>query len=207
MFIKLSKGEKDLLQRMLDAEPWVINDRSGYFRNTILIDDWFREIDFRGLVEKDFLIDAGTDGCLRLSSNAINYSEMEEAYMKQDTRSGDIFNNVTFNNDVKDTQIQVGSTGGTQTLTVNNGLEHDRIIEVLANIIEVSHSKNFKDGTDADGFKSLILETIKMVEERKDDNAIKKSLSILKNMAEKVLVNVVASGVISQINEIGQFIG
>lgn len=96
-------------------------------------------------------------------------------------------------------QIQQNSSGATQEMTNRQGLDYEKVICVLNEIIGYFEFPQFKEtyGENTDNVKSIVEETLKAVESRANEGLIKKSLNLLKELTVGAAGSLIASGILA----------
>ena len=96
-------------------------------------------------------------------------------------------------------QIQQNSSGSSQQMTNNVGLDYAKALKVLEEIKEYFESSKFQEtfGTNTENVKAVVESTIKATQDKEDENLIKKSLHVLKELAMGATGSLIASGILS----------
>lgn len=107
-----------------------------------------------------------------------------------------INNTLNIGGSVSDSQIQQGSNNSIQTVASDN-FDYEVVLNVLKQIEDCFDNSNFqKDFRDnADSVKSIVKETIELVNHKEEPSKIKKALSTLKDLAVGVTGSLIASGI------------
>lgn len=124
-----------------------------------------------------------------------------EDYMEK----GQVINNtMSFSGNVTGSQIQQGTTNSSQTMTVENSFDYDKVMDVLNKIQKTTNSADFQEdfADKAEQVKEIVLETIQMVQKKEEPTKIKKALSILKNIVIGVGENIIANGICGLITQL-----
>ena len=206
MFKKLPTEEHELLRKLVDSNGDY--EKGGFDTGSkigIRVTYWSDELKliFR-LIDRGFLLNDGQGDFLQLTPRAFDYVnfdfEMENENMRQNG------NRIFIQGSAHGAQFQQGTTNSMQTISNTASINYDEVLKLLIDIKEASHDANFKEdaGKNVDDFKELISEAIEMVEKKEDSSKIKNSLFKLKDMAEKVLISMVASGISTQITQLLQ---
>ncbi len=111
---------------------------------------------------------------------------------------------IVFGDNAKDIQIQNNSDNSSQKMVVSQEFNYDKVLDVLKEIKEYfdypQFAASFKGSTD--NVKSLVLETMKAVEEKEEPSFIQKHLQILKDLAIGTGGSLIASGILSLLGSI-----
>lgn len=96
-------------------------------------------------------------------------------------------------------QIQQNSTGTSQNMTNTIGLDYAQTLKVLEEIKGYFDFPKFQEtfGETTDNVKAVIEETIKAAQDKEDENLIKKSLRVIKELATGAAGSLIASGILS----------
>ena len=96
-------------------------------------------------------------------------------------------------------QIQQNSTGTSQNMTNTIGLDYAQTLKVLEEIKGYFDFPKFQEtfGENADNVKAVVEETIKAAQDKEDENLIKKSLRVIKELATGAAGSLIASGILS----------
>jgi hypothetical protein len=124
-----------------------------------------------------------------------------EDYMEK----GQVINNtMSFSGNVTGSQIQQGTTNSSQTMTVENSFDYDKVMDVLNKIQKTTNSADFQEdfADKAEQVKEIVSETIQMVQKKEEPTKIKKALSILKNIVIGVGENIIANGICGLITQL-----
>ena len=95
-------------------------------------------------------------------------------------------------------QIQQNSTGTSQNMTNTIGLDYAQTLKVLE-IKGYFDFPKFQEtfGENTDNVKAVVEETIKAAQDKEDENLIKKSLRVIKELATGAAGSLIASGILS----------
>ena len=95
-------------------------------------------------------------------------------------------------------QIQQNSTGASQNITNTVGLDYVQTLKVLEEIKGYFDFPKFQEtfGENTDNIKAVV-ETIKATQKKEDENLIKKSLRVIKELATGAAGSLIASGILS----------
>lgn len=107
--------------------------------------------------------------------------------------------NIYFGDNAQGIQIQQNSPNSRQSITVETGLEYERVEQTLKEIQGYTDLPQFQDayGENAEAVKDLIVETLSAVEKKEDPNLIKKSLRVLRDLTIGIGGSLVASGILA----------
>ena len=96
-------------------------------------------------------------------------------------------------------QIQQNSTGTSQNMTNTIGLDYAQTLKVLEEIKGYFDFPKFQEtfGENTDNVKAVVEETIKAAQDKEDENLIKKSLRVIKELATGAAGSLIASGILS----------
>ena len=96
-------------------------------------------------------------------------------------------------------QIQQNSTGTWQNMTNTIGLDYAQTLKVLEVIKGYFDFPKFQEtfGENTDNVKAVVEETIKAAQDKEDENLIKKSLRVIKELATGAAGSLIASGILS----------
>ena len=96
-------------------------------------------------------------------------------------------------------QIQQNSTGASQNITNTVGLDYVQTLKVLEEIKGYFDFPKFQEtfGENTDNIKAVVEETIKATQKKEDENLIKKSLRVIKELATGAAGSLIASGILS----------
>jgi len=124
-----------------------------------------------------------------------------EDYMEK----GQITNNtLNISGSVTGTQIQQGSINSSQTMSVENDFDYEKVITALDKIQRIFRSVDFQEdfGEYTEEIKKVVTETIEMVQKQEEHTKIKKALTTIKDIAMRVTSSVIASGIIEMIKQL-----
>ncbi len=115
-----------------------------------------------------------------------------------------INNNLSIGGNITGSQIQQGTINSSQTLTVQNNFDYDKVMDVLNKIQKATNSSDFQQEfmDKAQQFKDMVSDTIQMVQKNGEPTMIKIALSNLKNIAIGVGENIIASGICGLITQL-----
>lgn len=115
-----------------------------------------------------------------------------------------IKNTMNFSGPISGSQIQQGTTNSSQTMTVENSFDYDKVMDVLHKIQKTTNSADFQEefADKAGQVKEIVSETIQMVQKKEEPTKIKKALSTLKNIAIGVGENIIANGICGLITQL-----
>jgi hypothetical protein len=107
-----------------------------------------------------------------------------------------IHNNMSISGSVTGSQIQQGTINSSQTMTVENNFDYDKVMDVLNKIQKATNSNEFQEdfADKAEQVKMIVSETIQMVHKKEEPSKIKKALNTLKNISIGVGENIIANG-------------
>jgi len=94
--------------------------------------------------------------------DAVNAEYRLGDYMEK----GQVVNNtLNISGNITGSQIQQGTIGSTQTMSVENNFSYDKVLETLVKIQKTLSNSDFQEdfGDKAEQAKAIVLETIKMV--------------------------------------------
>ncbi|SFR71222.1 hypothetical protein [Anaeromicropila populeti] len=133
--------------------------------------------------------------------DAGNAASRLEDYMEK----GQVINNtLNIGGNVSGSLIQQNTINSSQTMTVENNFDYDKIMDVLNKIQRTTNSSDFQeDFTDkAEQVKEIISETIQMLQKKEEPSKIKKALTTLKNLAVGISGSIIASGIVGLIAQL-----
>lgn len=133
--------------------------------------------------------------------DASNAAYRLEDYMEK----GYVINNtMSFSAPITGSQIQQGTINSSQTMTVENYFDYDKVMDVLNKIQKTTNLTDFQEefADKAEQVKEIVSETIQMVQKKEEPTKIKKALSILKNIAIGVGENIIANGICGLITQL-----
>lgn len=133
--------------------------------------------------------------------DAANAASRLEDYMEK----GHVVNNtMNVSGNITGSQIQQGTINSSQTMTVENKFDYDKVMDVLNKIRRVTNSNEFQEdfADKAEQVKEIVSETIQMVQKKEEPAKIKKALNTLKNIAIGVGENIIASGICGMITQL-----
>ncbi len=108
-----------------------------------------------------------------------------------------INNNMSISGSVSGSQIQQGTINSSQTMTVENNFDYDKVMEVLTKIQKTTNSNEFlEDFADkAEQVKMIVSETIQMVHREEEPTIIKKALTVLRDLTIGISGSIIATGI------------
>ncbi|MDF2609307.1 MAG: hypothetical protein K0R92_781 [Lachnospiraceae bacterium] len=133
--------------------------------------------------------------------DAGNAASRLENYMEK----GNIINNtLSFSAPITGSQIQQGTINSSQSMTVENNFDYDKVMDVLNKIQKTTNSADFQEefADKAEQVKEIVSETIQMAQKKEEPTKIKKALSTLKNIAIGVGENIIANGICGLITQL-----
>lgn len=133
--------------------------------------------------------------------DASNAAYRLEDYMEK----GQIINNnLSIGGNVTGSQIQQGTINSSQTMTVENNFDYDKVLEVLSKIHKTTNSNDFQEefADKSEKVKEILSEAIQMVQKKEEPTKIKKALSFLKDIAIGVGENIIATGICTMIAQL-----
>lgn len=100
-------------------------------------------------------------------------------------------------------QIQQGTTNSSQFQNVNQEFDYDKVVEILNEIDK--YVPMFVDtyGQDCKIAENALNEAKKAVSARENPSKIKKALSILKDVSVRVSSNLITTGILALLKQIG----
>lgn len=134
--------------------------------------------------------------------DAGNASSRLEDYMQR----GQIVNNsVHIEGDVKDSQLQLGTTNSNQTMSFENSFDYDKTLEVLNKIKHTSLNPLFEEefADYLDEIRSCIDEAIEATSNHESPTKIQLILSKIQNVAGGIGTGVVANGIFKLLESLG----
>ena len=104
---------------------------------------------------------------------------------------------IKINEKASSCQIQQCNRNIIQTIKIGNEFSHDKVLDVLLSIQKLSISDEFaKDfGINTEEIKSIIVDTIEMVERKDAPIKIKMGLEKIKGFTERMTGSIVAKGI------------
>lgn len=96
-------------------------------------------------------------------------------------------------------QIQQNSSGASQQMNNNAGLNYEQALKVLEEIRGYFHFSKFQEtfGDNTENVKAVVEETIEATRNKEDEKLIKKSLRVLKELAMGAAGSLIGSGILS----------
>lgn len=118
------------------------------------------------------------------------------------TRSEGTYMNV-FTGNASNIQIQQGNVCSTQNQTLGDGIEYDKIKQVIEEIkkYENQFEDAYKDNTDR--VREIVTEITELVEHKKEPQKIKQALLLLKELSIGATGSLVASGICGLLTTLG----
>lgn len=124
-----------------------------------------------------------------------------EDYMEK----GQVINNsLNISGNITGSQIQQGTIGSKQTMSVENNFNYDKVLETLNKIQKTLNSSDFLEdfSENAEQVKAIVVEAIEMVHKKEEPSKIKKALNTLKDLAIGVSGSIIASGIVALISQL-----
>lgn len=124
-----------------------------------------------------------------------------EDYMEK----GQVINNtLNIGGSVSEAQIQQGTIGTSQAMTIENTFDYDHVLEALAKIQKAFENSDYQEdfGVNAEQMKSIVTETMEMVKSQDEPSKIKKALSTIRDLAVGVTGSIIAVGICETIKQL-----
>lgn len=137
-------------------------------------------------------------GCWEITilPSLLSYFERKEKAMMQKKQS---YNTNNFYGDVTGVQIQQGTVNSTQSQTITNDFDFDKVNDVIKNIKKYDGMFDAEFGEKASEIRNKIEGIEELLQKRENPSKIKTLLLELKNLAVGITGSLIASGIVAQI--------
>lgn len=133
--------------------------------------------------------------------DANNASYRLEDYMRTE-KTSDNSTHVTFQGEVSNSQIQIGTENSTQNAEGDQIFPYDDVLRILLEISKYKDNLKTDLGTNGEEFTKKLYSVIEQTKEKEKPSIIKRGLSALRDFVIGVSGSLAASGVLSLINQL-----